>query len=277
MLAADQAELARRFSTKDPHPQKWEGVGWTERAGTPMIDGALIWLACELREVPPGRRSRDRDRGRWSSWRPSDDGEPLLFHEGEYQGLDGAGCERRPEALTRPSSRLASANRKMTSAETAMIPVSRRTIANAIPRWRSVGSDSKSRPTSSRSAAPARTASASSETHDGQQAVEVVKAARGLVAREQQDRPERGLENDRDLGHAQRVPEPDAGLAAKPRDPAPAAGDQVGGDHRDPDHEMDRDHRSAPRPEQRAGGPASPPKVGRRATEIRLLMRKITM
>ena len=55
----------------------------------------------------------------------------------------------------------------MTSAETAMIPVSRRTIASAMRRWRSVGNDSKSSPASSRSAAPARAPSASSETTTG--------------------------------------------------------------------------------------------------------------
>src|SRR4029079_12819218 len=49
--AAHQAPRAQRFSTKDPHPQKWEAVGWTERAGTPMIDGALAWLACGLEAV----------------------------------------------------------------------------------------------------------------------------------------------------------------------------------------------------------------------------------
>src|SRR5215212_4203483 len=54
VLAGDQADLARRFSTKDPHPEKWDGVAWAERSDTPMIDGALVWLACELRDVLEG-------------------------------------------------------------------------------------------------------------------------------------------------------------------------------------------------------------------------------
>src|SRR5215208_3582782 len=29
-LAAGQADLARRFSGKDPEPEKWQGVGWSE-------------------------------------------------------------------------------------------------------------------------------------------------------------------------------------------------------------------------------------------------------
>src|SRR5215203_797273 len=54
VLAGDQGDVAGRFSTKVPHPEKWDGVGWTERAGTPMIAGSAIWLACELRDVHPG-------------------------------------------------------------------------------------------------------------------------------------------------------------------------------------------------------------------------------
>jgi 3-hydroxy-9,10-secoandrosta-1,3,5(10)-triene-9,17-dione monooxygenase reductase component len=85
VLTASQAHLARRFSTKDPHPQKWEGVGWTERAGTPMIEDALVWLACELRGVHEGGDhvivtgpALELEAG---------EGEPLLFYEGEYRGL----------------------------------------------------------------------------------------------------------------------------------------------------------------------------------------------
>jgi flavin reductase (DIM6/NTAB) family NADH-FMN oxidoreductase RutF len=85
VLAAGQAALARRFSTKDPHPEKWDGIAWRERAGTPKIEGVLIWLACELREVHDGGdhviatgRVLDLEAG---------DGEPLIFHRGEYRPL----------------------------------------------------------------------------------------------------------------------------------------------------------------------------------------------
>src|SRR3954470_15184317 len=54
VLAGGQAEVARRFSTKDPHPEKWDGIGWSERSGVPMIEGTAIWLACELAEVHDG-------------------------------------------------------------------------------------------------------------------------------------------------------------------------------------------------------------------------------
>src|SRR6476469_5118810 len=85
VLAGDQADIARRFSTKDPHPQKWDGVGWSERAGTPRIDGALIWLGCELREVHEGG-DHVIAMGPVVALEESD-GQPLLFHEGEYRGL----------------------------------------------------------------------------------------------------------------------------------------------------------------------------------------------
>src|SRR5215207_2903417 len=83
LIAVEHADLARRFSTKDPHPEKWDGVGWSERAGAPMIDGSAIWLACELTEVHEGGDHviatglvTDLEAGK---------GEPLLFFGGEYR------------------------------------------------------------------------------------------------------------------------------------------------------------------------------------------------
>jgi 3-hydroxy-9,10-secoandrosta-1,3,5(10)-triene-9,17-dione monooxygenase reductase component len=85
VLAADQAQLARRFSTKDPHPAKWDGVAWEERAGTPKIEGALIWLACELRDVHDGG-DHSIAIGRVLELQAGDR-EPLIFHRGEYRPL----------------------------------------------------------------------------------------------------------------------------------------------------------------------------------------------
>src|ERR671922_2628913 len=49
-LAAGQEELARRFSAKDPEPQKWRGGGGGEREERPPLRG--------------GERSGGRQRGR---------------------------------------------------------------------------------------------------------------------------------------------------------------------------------------------------------------------
>ena len=54
VLAAEQAELARSFSTKLEMQEKWDGVAWRERGGIPALDGIVVWVGCELREVLAG-------------------------------------------------------------------------------------------------------------------------------------------------------------------------------------------------------------------------------
>jgi 3-hydroxy-9,10-secoandrosta-1,3,5(10)-triene-9,17-dione monooxygenase reductase component len=85
VLSADQAPLAHRFSTKDPHPEKWDGVPWTEEAGSPRIDSVLIWLGCELRDVHEGG-DHAIATGRVLALDASE-GEPLVFHRGRYRPL----------------------------------------------------------------------------------------------------------------------------------------------------------------------------------------------
>jgi len=86
-LRGDQADLAHRFSTKDPHPEKWDGVAWRERAGTPMIDDALMWLACELRDIHDGG-DHAIVTGRVLELEANGAGIPLVFFDGEYRPLD---------------------------------------------------------------------------------------------------------------------------------------------------------------------------------------------
>jgi flavin reductase (DIM6/NTAB) family NADH-FMN oxidoreductase RutF len=85
VLASDQADLARRFSTKDPHPEKWDGIDWSERSDMPAIEGAAIWLACELAEVHDGG-DHAIVTGTVIELQVGD-GAPLIFHEGEYRPL----------------------------------------------------------------------------------------------------------------------------------------------------------------------------------------------
>jgi flavin reductase (DIM6/NTAB) family NADH-FMN oxidoreductase RutF len=89
VLAADQAELARRFSTKDPHPEKWMGVTFTDHEGMPLIEGAVMWIACELRDVLQGGDHVIVTGGVVELI--SGEGDPLLFHDGVYRGLDAQG------------------------------------------------------------------------------------------------------------------------------------------------------------------------------------------
>jgi flavin reductase (DIM6/NTAB) family NADH-FMN oxidoreductase RutF len=85
VLHAGQEEIARAFATKAPVADKWQGVAWTERGGIPSIDDALIWLACDLRDVIAGGdhvivTGEVRDLMTRA-------GEPLVFHRGAYRPL----------------------------------------------------------------------------------------------------------------------------------------------------------------------------------------------
>ncbi|HYP55239.1 MAG TPA: flavin reductase family protein [Solirubrobacterales bacterium] len=85
ILEAGQEEIARAFATKAPVADKWEGVAWRERQGIPAIDDALVWVACELRDVIAGGdhvivTGEVRDLA-------TRDGDPLVFHRGEYRPL----------------------------------------------------------------------------------------------------------------------------------------------------------------------------------------------
>jgi flavin reductase (DIM6/NTAB) family NADH-FMN oxidoreductase RutF len=85
VLGGEQADVARRFSTKDPHPEKWDGIEWSERAGVPMIEGSAIWLACELAEVHAGG-DHSIVTGTVTELQARE-GKPLLFLDGEYRPL----------------------------------------------------------------------------------------------------------------------------------------------------------------------------------------------
>jgi 3-hydroxy-9,10-secoandrosta-1,3,5(10)-triene-9,17-dione monooxygenase reductase component len=85
VLHAGQEEIARSFATKAPVADKWTGVAWSERDGIPAIDEALVWIACELRDVIAGGdhvivTGEVRDLA-------SGEGDPLVFSGGTYRPL----------------------------------------------------------------------------------------------------------------------------------------------------------------------------------------------
>jgi 3-hydroxy-9,10-secoandrosta-1,3,5(10)-triene-9,17-dione monooxygenase reductase component len=86
VLRGDHAEQARMFATKSPHEEKWRDVPWSERDGVPILDEALVWTACELKEVHDGGDhviavgtivGIGVDRS-----------DPLVFYRGGYRSLD---------------------------------------------------------------------------------------------------------------------------------------------------------------------------------------------
>jgi flavin reductase (DIM6/NTAB) family NADH-FMN oxidoreductase RutF len=87
VLHAGQEQIARAFATKAPVADKWEGVAWSERDGIPAIDGALAFVACDLRDVIAGG-DHVIVTGEVTALEAGEgEGEPLVFHAGEYRPL----------------------------------------------------------------------------------------------------------------------------------------------------------------------------------------------
>jgi len=84
-LAAGQEELARRFARKDQESEKWQGVEWSESDELPRLPGALMWVACELRDLIDGGDHLILTGNVLAS--ESREGQPLLFHRGDYRDL----------------------------------------------------------------------------------------------------------------------------------------------------------------------------------------------
>jgi 3-hydroxy-9,10-secoandrosta-1,3,5(10)-triene-9,17-dione monooxygenase reductase component len=85
ILHAGQEPIARAFATKAPVADKWEGIPWSEREGIPAIDGALAFVACDLRDVIAGG-DHVIVTGEVTGLETSE-GKPLVFHGGEYRPL----------------------------------------------------------------------------------------------------------------------------------------------------------------------------------------------
>jgi flavin reductase (DIM6/NTAB) family NADH-FMN oxidoreductase RutF len=62
-------------------------VPWSERHGVPVLNDALVWVACELRDSLDGG-----DHvilvGEVVGLGSGEPGDPLVFFEGEYRGLE---------------------------------------------------------------------------------------------------------------------------------------------------------------------------------------------
>ena len=87
VLSAAGESDARSFATTAPHAEKWEGVPATQRAGVPVLDEALVWVVCELRDLLDGGdhtivTGTVLELGTGA-------GQPLLFVDGAYRALGG--------------------------------------------------------------------------------------------------------------------------------------------------------------------------------------------
>jgi flavin reductase (DIM6/NTAB) family NADH-FMN oxidoreductase RutF len=84
-LAAGQEALARQFAGKHPEPAKWEGIEWSESEGSPRLGGALMWVACELRDLIDGGDHLILTGTVLEA--DSRDARPLIFHRAAYRDL----------------------------------------------------------------------------------------------------------------------------------------------------------------------------------------------
>ena len=85
VLGAEQEHLAGVFASKLPESEKLEGVDHRLVDGVPVIDGALAWATCELRELIGGG-DHTIAIGEVLAMGLGD-GEPLLWYGGEYGTL----------------------------------------------------------------------------------------------------------------------------------------------------------------------------------------------
>ena len=87
--ADDSAARAGSLAPKRPVGEKWTGVGWSESHGIPVLDAAIVWIGCELRDVISGG---DHVIVTGAVLAVAErEGDPLIFHRGAYRPLDGDG------------------------------------------------------------------------------------------------------------------------------------------------------------------------------------------
>ena len=83
VLRAEDVELAAVFASKRVAREKFEAVTHTEAHGVPVLDDALAWIACELRELVPGG-DHEIGIGEVVGMGETAGGDPLIWFRGGY-------------------------------------------------------------------------------------------------------------------------------------------------------------------------------------------------
>jgi flavin reductase (DIM6/NTAB) family NADH-FMN oxidoreductase RutF len=83
VLRAGQDDLAAVFASKRVPHEKFAAVTHEIAHGVPVLDGALAWLACDLRDLHPGG-DHTIGVGAVTHMDADPDGEPLVFFRGGY-------------------------------------------------------------------------------------------------------------------------------------------------------------------------------------------------
>ncbi|MFL5827593.1 MAG: flavin reductase family protein [Thermoleophilaceae bacterium] len=85
ILAQGQQDLAVAFASKRPQPEKFEGVGWRDVDGLPVLDGVVAWLAGDVQELIPGGDHVIAIVSITGAGAPG--GEPLVYYRSGYRSL----------------------------------------------------------------------------------------------------------------------------------------------------------------------------------------------
>jgi flavin reductase (DIM6/NTAB) family NADH-FMN oxidoreductase RutF len=88
VLSSAQEDVARVFASKLPESEKLDGVEHRLERGVPVIDGAIAWAACDLRELIGGGDHTIAIGEVVSMGLGA--GEPLLWYGGRYHSWLGA-------------------------------------------------------------------------------------------------------------------------------------------------------------------------------------------
>jgi 3-hydroxy-9,10-secoandrosta-1,3,5(10)-triene-9,17-dione monooxygenase reductase component len=83
VLRAADAELAAVFASKRVAREKFDSVTHTEEHGVPVLDTALAWIACELRELRPGG-DHEIGIGEVIGMGAGPESDPLVWFRGRY-------------------------------------------------------------------------------------------------------------------------------------------------------------------------------------------------
>jgi 3-hydroxy-9,10-secoandrosta-1,3,5(10)-triene-9,17-dione monooxygenase reductase component len=83
ILRDGDQDLAALFASKRVAREKFESVTHSESHGVPVLDDALAWIACELRELLP-RGDHEIGIGEVIGMRVERAGDPLVYFRGHY-------------------------------------------------------------------------------------------------------------------------------------------------------------------------------------------------
>jgi 3-hydroxy-9,10-secoandrosta-1,3,5(10)-triene-9,17-dione monooxygenase reductase component len=83
ILREGDEELAAVFASKRVARAKFESVTHAETHGVPVLDGALAWMACELRELHPGG-DHVIGIGEVIGMGTGEERDPLVYYRGRY-------------------------------------------------------------------------------------------------------------------------------------------------------------------------------------------------